>query len=67
MQVWCEPSLPYVGPAGGVSGGLETARSMGVLGFDGIKMHKMVDKLCAFISPVLCNAHAAQVDRGSKE
>ena len=30
--------VSYVGPTGGVSGGLEAARSKGVLGFDGIKM-----------------------------
>ena len=29
--------LSYVRPAGGVSGVLESARSKGVLGFDGIK------------------------------
>ena len=44
--------LPYVVPADGVSGGLESARSKSVLGFDGIKMHRMTDKLCAFISPI---------------
>ena len=27
-----------LGPAGGVNGGLESARSKGVLGFDGIKV-----------------------------
>ena len=47
-----EPALPYVGPAGGVSGGLEAARSKGVLGFDGIKNDRMADKLYAFISPM---------------
>ena len=41
-----------MGPANGVNGGLETDRRKGVLGFDGIKMHRMADKLCAFISPV---------------
>ena len=41
-----------LGPAGGVSGGLEAARRKGVLGFDGIKMDRMTDKLCAFISPI---------------
>jgi hypothetical protein len=56
-----------VGPAGGVSDGLETARSKGVLGFNGIKVDRMADKLCALMSPVLCNAHAAQVVRGSNE
>ena len=30
-------SLSYVGPAGGVRGGLETVWIKGVLGFDGIK------------------------------
>ena len=29
-------------PAGRVSGGLEAARSKGVLGFDGIKMHRIL-------------------------
>ena len=56
-----------MGPAGGVSGGLETVRSKGVLGFDGTKMDRMTDKLCVFISPVLWNVHTAQVDRGSNE
>ena len=56
-----------LGPTGGVNGGLETGRSKGVLGFDGIKVDRMVDKLCAFMSPVLCNDHTAQVDRGSNE
>ena len=56
-----------LGPAGGVNGGLESARSKGVLGFDGIKVDRMADKLCAFMSAVLCNAHAAQVDRGSND
>ena len=56
-----------MGPAGGVSDGLETARSKGVLGFNGIKVDRMADKMCAFMSPVLCNAHAAQVVRGSNE
>ena len=31
-------SLSYVGPSDGVSGGLESARTKGVLGFDGIKV-----------------------------
>ena len=30
-------------------------------------MHRMTDKLCAYISPVICNAHSAQVDRGSND
>ncbi len=41
-----------MGPADGVSGGLEAARGKGVLGFDGIKVDRMTDKLCSFISPV---------------
>ena len=49
-----------MGPAGEVSGGLETARSKGVLGFDGIKRYRMTDELYAFISPVLSNALAAR-------
>ena len=59
--------MHYKGPAGGDRGGLESDRNKGVLGFNGIKVDRMTDKLCAFISPVLCNAHAAQVDRGSNE
>ena len=34
-----------LGPADGVSGGLEAARSKGVLGFDGIKMDRMTGGL----------------------
>ena len=49
MSDGCQ-SLSYVGPAGGVNGGLEASRSKGVLGFDGIKVDRMTDKLCAFIS-----------------
>ena len=45
-----------MGPAGGVSGGSEAARGKGVLGFDGIKVDRMADKLCAFISPVQMQA-----------
>ncbi len=41
----------------GVSGDLEAARSKGVLGFDGIKIHRLFDKLCVFVSPVRCKAH----------
>ena len=37
--------LSYVGPGGGVSGGLEAVRSKGVLGFDGIKVDRMTDEL----------------------
>ena len=44
------------GPTGWVNGGLEAARSKGVLGFDGIKMDRMADKLCAFISPMQIQA-----------
>ena len=56
-----------LGPVGGVNGGLETARIKGVLGFDGVKVDRMTDKLCAFMSPVVYNAHGTQVDRGSNE
>ena len=58
--------LSYVGPVDGVTGGLESVRSKGVLGFDGIKVYRMTDKLYAFIYPVLCNTHVAQVHRGSQ-
>ena len=50
-----------MGPTGGVSGGLEAARSKSVLGFDGIKMHRMTDELCPFISP--CRVLKSQVNK----
>ena len=44
---WREPAV-LLGPAGGVSGGLEAARSKGVLGFNGIKMHRVAGGLVLF-------------------
>ena len=45
-----------LGPSGGgVSGGLEAARSKGVLGFNGIKMHRMAGGLVLLIYPMRCN------------
>ena len=35
----------YQGPSDGVSGGLEVTRNKGVLGFDGIKTHRMTGGL----------------------
>ena len=46
--------LSYVGPGGGVSGGLEAVRSKGVLGFDGIKVDRMTDKLLYSYPPMQC-------------
>ena len=51
-----------MGPAGGVSGGLEAVRSKGVLGFDGIKDDRMSDTLCAFISPVQMQCSCSSAD-----
>ena len=42
-----------LGPAGRVSGGLEAARSKGVLGFDGIKIHRMAGGLVSAYPPML--------------
>ena len=40
------------GPAGRVSGGLEAAKSKGVLGLDGIKMHRMAGGLLSSCPPM---------------
>ena len=56
--------MPYWGPAGRVSGGLEAARSKGVLGFDGIKMHRMAGGLVLLIYPMRCNVPCNSSRRG---
>ena len=43
-----------MGPVGGVSGGLEAGRSKGVLGFDGIKIHRMAGGLLYSYPPMQC-------------
>ena len=51
---WREPAV-LLGLAGRVSGGLEAARSKGVLGFDEIKVHTMTGGLVLLIYPMRCN------------
>ena len=53
-----------LGPAGRFSGGLEAARSKGVLGFDGIKMHRMAGGLMLFIYPMRCNVPCNSSEQG---
>ena len=53
-----------LGPAGRVSGRLETARSNGVLGFNGIKIHRMTGGLVLFIHPMRCNVPCDSGIRG---
>ena len=46
----------------GVNGGLEAVRSKGVLGFDGRKDDRIVDKLYAFISPMQMQCPCSSAD-----
>ena len=45
----------------------QPCRIKDVLGFDGIKVDRMSDKLCGFISPVLFNDDTSQVDNTGRD
>ncbi len=60
-----KPALHYKGPAGGVSGGLEAARSEGVLGFDGIKMIEWLINCVHSYLPCKCKQYNVQAIKGS--